>query len=213
MLAGGRSEKSAMGDPGDDAFVEAFQRGEQDACEELYDRLIGTVEGTLRRILGRQDGHYDDLVQSAFEQIVKALSMGRFARACSLKTWAASVTSHTAFNELRRRTRERRYVSAWLDPIEDVALQSPRADIEEMEAVRQALARVRFHLAQMSADRATTVFLHDALGHDLAEIAALSGISMAAAQSRLFRGRKELQARLAREGFAISAGGSEGGSS
>lgn len=207
VLEGGRSEK--MRDPGDVAFIDAFRRGDRAACEQLYDRLVGTVEGTLRRILGRRDRGFDDLVQSSFEQIVKGLAGGRFAGACSLRTWAASVTSHTAFNELRRRTRERRLVSPWLEAASDAVLQSPGPDAEAHEISRQILTRVRFHLAQMSTERATTVLLHDAMGHDLAEIAALSGISMSAAQSRLFRGRKELQRRLEREGWSIThAGGS-----
>jgi RNA polymerase sigma-70 factor (ECF subfamily) len=58
------------------------------------------------------------------------------------------------------------------------------------------LDTVRDQLAQMKPDRATAVFLHDVLGHELAEIALMQQISVAAAQSRLVRGRKELERRL-----------------
>jgi DNA-directed RNA polymerase specialized sigma24 family protein len=36
------------------------------------------------------------------------------------------------------------------------------------------------------------------LGHDLAEISVLTGVSVSAAQSRLVRGRQELKERMAR---------------
>jgi RNA polymerase sigma-70 factor (ECF subfamily) len=209
VLEGGRAERGEMQDPADDAFIDAFERGEPAACEELYDRLIGTVEGTLRRILGRRDRHYDDLVQSSFEQIVRTLTAGRFARACSLKTWAASVTSHMAFNELRRRTRERLVIGPSLEPSEEHALPSPALNVEDTETIRQVLARIRWHLADMNEKRASTIFLHDVLGHDLAEIAVLEGVSVPAAQSRLFRGRKELQGRLAREGWFLAREGGD----
>ena len=48
----------------------------------------------------------------------------------------------------------------------------------------------------MSPDRTEALLLHDMLGHELSEIAVLHGISVAAAQSRVLRARKELQQRL-----------------
>jgi DNA-directed RNA polymerase specialized sigma24 family protein len=38
------------------------------------------------------------------------------------------------------------------------------------------------------------------LGHELAEVAVLTGASLSAAQSRLVRGRRELLERLQRDG-------------
>ena len=48
----------------------------------------------------------------------------------------------------------------------------------------------------MNPQRAEALVLHDVLGHDLAEVSALLGVSIAAAQSRLVRGRSELKQRL-----------------
>jgi RNA polymerase sigma-70 factor, ECF subfamily len=181
----------------DAELIDAFERGEGHACETLYDRLIGVVEGTLWRVLGRRDEHHDDLVQAAFEQIVLTLSKRKFARACSLSSWAASVTTHVAFNTIRSRTRERRILDRGRDGEQEARSRSGGQDVEREASVREALARVRSHLADMNEDRATTVFLHDVMGHELAEIAVLTGVSVAAAQSRLVRARKELHSRLA----------------
>jgi DNA-directed RNA polymerase specialized sigma24 family protein len=48
----------------------------------------------------------------------------------------------------------------------------------------------------MGREKATAVLLYDVFGHDLAEVAVLTGATVAAAQSRLVRGRKELHDRL-----------------
>ena len=183
----------------DAELIDAFERGEGHACAALYDRLVGVVEGTLYRVLGRRDDGHEDLVQAAFEQIVLTLSKRRFARACSLPSWAASVTTHVAFNTIRARTRERRVVDRGRDGEHEARTRGAGVDVERETGVRQALQRVRSHLAEMSEERATTVFLHDVMGHELAEIAVLTGVSVAAAQSRLVRARKELMRRLAED--------------
>jgi RNA polymerase sigma-70 factor (ECF subfamily) len=197
VLEGGSNPREH--EPTDAELIDAFERGEGRACEQLYDRLIGVVEGTLWRVMGRRDEHHDDLVQTAFEQIVMTLTRRRFARACSLSSWAASVTTHVAFNAIRSRTRERRVVDRSRDGDSDAADLSHYEDLERQVGVREDLGRVRTFLSEMDWGRATTLFLHDVLGHELAEIAVLTGVSVAAAQSRLVRGRKELQERLSKE--------------
>jgi RNA polymerase sigma-70 factor (ECF subfamily) len=126
------------------------------------------------------------------------LSHRKFARACSLSSWASSVTAHVAFNEIRARSRERKVLDRTRDPEAEGDDQQHRDDLEAEVGVRQDLARVRIYLSEMDWGRAATVFLHDVLGYELAEISVLTGVSVAAAQSRLVRGRRELQDRLAK---------------
>ena len=180
--------------PTDEQLIEAVERGDDRVSAEIYDRLLPVVDHTLYRVFGRRETDHDDLVQAAFEQIVITLSRQSYARACSLRTWASTVASHVGLNALRARRRERRVVDRSQEV--DGELAAARSDVEREAGARAELAMVRAQLAKMSPKRAHTVFLHDVLGHDLAEISLMTGVSVAAAQSRLARGRRELSRRL-----------------
>jgi len=180
----------------DEELIEAFERGDRVVAEQLYDRLIGVVDGTLYRVLGCRGHDHDDLVQSAFEQIMITLARRRFARACSLSAWASTVTAHVALNALRSRRRERNVVDRGRDPELAARRAHSAADVERQAGAREELTRLRTHLAAIGSKKATTLLLHDVLGHELAEISVLTGVSVAAAQSRLVRGRKELHRRM-----------------
>lgn len=184
-------------DLSDADVIDAVVRGDGAAAGELYDRLVRTVDQTLFRVLGRREADHEDLVQSTFEQIVKTLATRRFAGACSLRTWASSVATHVALNALRSRRRERGVFDR--RDSELPAGVSASGDPERDATLRRELQRVRHELAQMSEGRAEALLLHDVMGHDLAEIAALTGTSIAAAQSRLVRGRNELMERLGKK--------------
>jgi RNA polymerase sigma-70 factor (ECF subfamily) len=178
--------------------VDAVQRGDAQVASLLYDRLLGAVDHALYRVFGRREHDHDDLVQAAFEQIVLTLSRRSYARACSLQTWASTIATHLAFNALRSRRRERRIFDR--DPNTTTESEPvSTADLERTAGARADLERVRSSLIQMKPERAETVFLHDVLGHDLAEIALMTRVSVSAAQSRLVRGRRELRRRLTKE--------------
>jgi len=61
------------------------------------------------------------------------------------------------------------------------------------------MQRVRQHLAEIHPDKAWTFLLHEVCGYDLREIATITGASIAAAQTRLVRGRCELHERIAED--------------
>src|SRR5690606_24125988 len=150
---------------------------------------------------------HDDLVQSVFEQIVLTLARGSYAGNCSLKTWASRISSNVALNALRSRRRERKVVDRSADipgeaqPIGNsmppvVAGGAGSVDMERQSNARALLRVVMGELSEMNQRRAQAVILHDIEGYDLEEIAAMTEVSVAAAQSRLVRGRKELLKRL-----------------
>src|SRR5258706_6080215 len=145
----------------DAELIEAVVRGDGAVAGELYDRLFHTVDQTLYRVLGRRESDHEDLVQSAFEQIVKTLATRRFAGACSLKTWAASVATHVGLNALRSRRRER---GAFDRSDDGIASAGTATDNPERDAgLRHELDTIRRELCAMNPARAETLFLHQVL--------------------------------------------------
>jgi RNA polymerase sigma-70 factor (ECF subfamily) len=196
VLPGGRPSVESAAAPSDAELVEAVARGDDRISALLYDRVVGIVDRTLADVLGRREADHDDLVQATFVQIVLTLAHGRFAGACSLPTWAARVATHVGLNALRSRRCERRLLDHGGVPDEPPA----PANVQRQLEARGDVERVREALAMMDPAKAEAVFLHDVLGHELAEVAVITGTSVAAAQSRLVRGRRELLARLKRKG-------------
>jgi RNA polymerase sigma-70 factor (ECF subfamily) len=159
-------------------------------------------------VFGRREPDHDDLVQAALEQIILTLSARRFAGACSLNTWASTIAANVGLSALRARRRERRLFARGHElGSADVSI-SDTGDPEHDLSIRDQIERARMHLVAMNAAKAKTLFLHDVLGHELAEIAVLTGASIAAAQSRLVRARRELRERLRADGLD---GSGEGG--
>ena len=143
--------------------------GNRALAGELHRRLLRSIDAALCRVLGRGDAEYDDLVQTAFEQIVVSLVRGKFSRGSTLATWASGVTSNVALRAIRRRKLERR------------------------------LFDHSGHLSRMSIKLSETLILHDVMGFGVKETATMTGTTHAAVRSRLVRGRRELGQRLRRD--------------
>ena len=178
----------------DKALIAGLQVGDERVAAQLYQRLVSTVDRALYRIFGRREQDHDDLVQATFEQIVLTLCSRRFEGACSLKTWASRLAAHVGLKALRSRQRERKVVD-WGSVIED-SVHPSLSDVETDMEVRADIQRLRTLLARINPRRAEVVLLTDVLGHDLAEVSEMMGLSIVAAQSLLARGRKDLSEGL-----------------
>jgi RNA polymerase sigma-70 factor, ECF subfamily len=187
----------------DEALIQALIAGDLRAGERLYDRLIRVVEWTVSRVLGRERGDCEDIVQNAFEQIVITLYRDSFARGCSLTSWACAVTSRVAFMELRTHQRRTRNLGRRVE-VPEGQLAHGAPDAEALASARQDLERVRAALATLNPERAEVLVLHELNGLELSEIAHTLRLSVSAVQSRLSRGRRDLIERLEAEDRGIS---------
>jgi RNA polymerase sigma-70 factor (ECF subfamily) len=171
--------------------------GEKDprAHAALFDALSPVVVRTLQKILRDPSADYDDLVQTTFERIVRKLASEGAASVSHLAGWGAGVAAHVALDALRVKIRERRLFrrdeATHRAVVESAIAPSPERQLD----ARRKLEWVQGALARMNADQAQTLLLHDVLGHDLAETANITGVTVAAAQKRLSRARQELVRR------------------
>lgn len=178
--------------PSDSEVLLAVKRGERWAGQALYDRAAPVVERALRRVLptaGASD--LEDLIQKTFERMLRALHAGHLAEVASLPAWATSAAGFVALDAVRQRVRERARLR--LDP--HSGERAAPGCTEQLAECNRALERLYGILSRMKPAQAHTLLLHDALGHDLAEIAELTGTTVAAAQSRLVRARADLARR------------------
>jgi RNA polymerase sigma factor (sigma-70 family) len=159
----------------------------------VHGRLLPVVDAALRRVLGSKDQEYEDLLQSSLEAVLVATRKERFRGDSLQSTWASRIARNVAIDALRARARERR-VFAFEADMEDVAARSHSNEPSPEKAadVRQQLARYHDTLGRLCEKKAQVVYLYDVLGHGLEEIASTLGITVAATQSRLVRGRKEI---------------------
>ena len=131
------------------------------------------------------------------ERIIGTIVSGRYMRDCSLTSWATLITQHLAIDTMRSRTRDRKVFDRHVGTQTVELVPDVDRSTEQIVETQRRAHRLVTVLASISSTHAETVVLHDLLGHDLAEIARLTGVSVAAAQSRLVRGRRKALRLLA----------------
>ena len=150
------------------------------------------VKATLQRVLGPNDIEIEDLVQCSLERIITAIDRGIFRGDSPLRVWAMIVTRNIALDTVRSRSRDRRLVvtdetDEWIND-RPSSVESP----DNLVEMRRLLRKIETALEALPRERWESLYLHAALGYPLAEVAATLGISISAAQSRMFRARRDL---------------------
>lgn len=186
-------KKSPPGaDAMDDAALVASVRASNPSVADAFCRRIWPqVDRTVRRLLGGNDAERDDMTQLALIEVVRAVS--GYRGESSLDTWVSAVTAHVVYKHIRRKPPGRHV------PLEAVVdtIASHRSNSEQAMATREILERVLGHLEAVGEKLAWCFVLHDVLGYGLREAARIMGVSEAAAQSRLVRGRKKIHEIIA----------------
>jgi RNA polymerase sigma-70 factor, ECF subfamily len=167
-------------------LVEGIVRGERAAVGRFFDRYEREVNRLVWTMLGADSDH-DDLVNAAFETMLKKIATLRLPGA--MYAWVRQITVNTVRMELRRR-RWRLFTSADESTLEHPDLRVP--DEQERERLRQLYAA----LARLNPDDRTMVVLRHLEGLELTELAGTLDCSLATLKRRLSRAEQRLARAL-----------------
>ncbi len=178
----------------DTELLTEVRRGDPGAATAFHDRVRPQVDRTVRRLLGAGDPDREDIAQLALIELVSTID--RYRGDCSLDAWTSTLTARVVYKAIRRRRTERRLFAGVAPADAETGVARQRAP---ETWTHDLLPRVLGHLRAIDESRAWAFLLHDVWGYDLREMADIMDVSVAAAQSRLVRGRRELHARIARD--------------
>jgi RNA polymerase sigma-70 factor (ECF subfamily) len=169
------------------------KRGRRDAAvRDTLKSVRSTVDTVVRRLVGSTDPEYEDLVQSSLVNVLATFDGGKFRGECPPRGWAAVIARNVAVDAIRARARERRVIAHDGDAVADERGHADGLGPERLTDLHETLDRVNRALSGLGPKKARVVYLHDVLGYQLDEVATMLGTSVAAAQSRLVRGRREI---------------------
>jgi RNA polymerase sigma-70 factor (ECF subfamily) len=165
--------------------------GDRAAQRELFHAQRLGVHHTLFRILG-SNRELEDLVQDAFLEIFRALPS--FRGDSTLARWCQTIATRTAFLAIARR----RPTPVELDLVQDtLAARDP--DARRVALAREAARRLYTALDRLDGRLRIAFALAVIDGRPLAEVAQLTESTTVAVKTRVWRARRELHRRAAKD--------------
>jgi RNA polymerase sigma-70 factor (ECF subfamily) len=171
-------------------LAERCARHDRAAQREVFLGQRDRVQRTLFRILG-SNRDMEDLVQEAFLEVFR--SIARFRGDSTLGTWCATIATRVAWAYIERR----KPAAAALDLVPEPAADLPGA--EAQIAARDAARRLYAALDKIQVAHRVPFALATIEGLPLAEVAALTHSTVVATKTRVWRARRELEKRAAKD--------------
>jgi RNA polymerase sigma-70 factor (ECF subfamily) len=181
----------APGEPTDVELVRRAQEGDLDAFADIVRRHEPRLRVVLLRILD-DARDVEEAVQDTFVQAWRNLD--RYRAEAALFTWLYRIGVNAAF----ARTRRKAHPTTDLDalPSEGAVQVAPEFRPEAVAEAHDLRARILAALAALPFEHREAVVLRDVAGLSNEEVAAALDLSVAAAKSRIHRGRLALRELL-----------------
>ena len=172
---------------GDDRLVAEAKRGNEAACEAIYDRYHGPLLAFCRHMLGSREDS-EDALQHAFGSAFRSLRSDD--RVVALKPWLYTIARNRCLSMLRARREH---------PVEEVEVISTAGLSEEVER-RGELNNLLRDLARLPEQQRTALVLSEVADLNHSEIAHALDCEAKQVKAFIFQARSALiAARHARE--------------
>lgn len=183
-----REELRALDDSG---VVAAFLGGEERAFQELVERYQVRLLNFVYRTIGDRE-RSEDLVQEVFIRVYRHLH--RFDRSKKFSTWAYTIASNLAKNELRNRSRNplvlfQTIKKNWQDEDRPLQFEDSSMRPDDMYRKRHLRALVEEAVAQLPDHHRQVFVLRELEGKSYEEIAEITSCNLGTVKSRLNRAR------------------------
>lgn len=172
----------------DDALLAALALGEPDAAAVFVRRFQRRVFGLAVTIVG-DVALADDIAQMTFERAWR--HAGTYdARRAAVPTWLLTITRNLAIDAMRVRR------AAPLDPETMSALLPPSGSVDPLQAAVDAdqLGRLGTELHALPVEQRRAVLLATVAGRTAVEVAAIEGVPVGTAKTRIRTGLRRLRA-------------------
>lgn len=188
----------------DDDLVISAQCGDKQAFAELCRRHSLLARARIFRIVQNQEDA-DDILQDTLMRAY--VHLASFRRSCKFSTWITTIAVNSALMMLRKR-RIRQETQTGLSEDGAAEVWEPIDDSPGPERIcqnRQTTLLIRREMQKLRPSLCAIVNHYYQSDDSLEKSANALGISVAAAKSRLMRGRVTLRSRLARYGIINAA--------
>ncbi len=169
----------------DEALMQRFMRGEQQAFDTLFARYARPVHAFLQRMV-TNPALAEDLTQTTFLSVVRG--RGRFQEGARFRPWLYAIATNAARDHLRRRRPEELTPEGEL-PKDAAAEDAGPRDFGMEKAVQSALQ-------QLPESQRTAILMHRFQNLSFSEIAVALDLTESAVKVRAHRGYERLRELL-----------------
>jgi RNA polymerase sigma-70 factor (ECF subfamily) len=195
VVPGGRARLETTRDQlralDDAAVVGVFLAGDERAFQELVERYETRLLNFVYRTIGDRE-KAEDLVQEVFIRVYRHLH--RFDRTKKFSTWAYTIASNLAKNELRNRSRNplvlfQAIKRNWEDEDRPLQFEDPASRPDDLYRKRHLRALVEESVARLPEHHRQVFVLRELEGKSYEEIAEITECNLGTVKSRLNRAR------------------------